>query len=396
MLPTGVLPPVLQALNTLDLKALAAGDGPGSGSGLTPPGGGVAPPIGQNGNPPYSASSPGESIETLDIVSDVIDWLKWFAKVAESLSDKSLQDRIRQLEALGPEKANEEVDRVAAETAKLGADKLDKRGDNTYSQAVFELNKLAKELGLPPSERLGMLMNLSYEVFTDPAKARWRLDTAMDHLRSGNAAYAEYNTYYNKYGKAKDANARRAYLNAAESAFRSAGDAYRAALSTMTESVSINQGHIRQAYWRGVSLKTFDTVSKFVLPYAAGLADGLGRTAKQSDLAEYFPSSVAAGARNAGTALLVFGAALDVFAVSNDTGCKNKWAGAVIGVGAKTAMSAFVGNLIGNQAERMMKSSANENIRYSRGMGGGLVGAAASIVVDQFAGKSLTQTACGL
>lgn len=29
---------------------------------------------------------------------------------------------------------------------------------------------------------------------------------------------------------------------------------------------------------------TPDTVSKFVLPYAAGLADGLGRTTKQSEL----------------------------------------------------------------------------------------------------------------
>lgn len=239
-------------------------------------------------------------------------------------------------------------------------------------------------------------MNLSYEVFTDPDKARWRLDTAMDHLRSGNAAYAEYNTYYNKYEKAKDANARRAYLNAAESAFGSAGDAYRAALSTMTESVSINQGHIRQAYWRGVSLKTFDAISKFVLPYAAGLADGLGRTAKQPELAEYFPNSVGAGARNAGTALLVFGAALDVFAVSNDTGCKNKWAGAVIGVGAKTGLAAWAGNLAADRAERMLQNAKNENIRYSRGLAGGLVGAGISVVVDNTIGKAIVSSACKL
>ncbi|WP_147372584.1 hypothetical protein [Calidithermus terrae] len=48
-LPTGVLPPVLQALNTLDLRAPTVEGKPGSG--LTPPGGGVAPPIPIRGVP---------------------------------------------------------------------------------------------------------------------------------------------------------------------------------------------------------------------------------------------------------------------------------------------------------------------------------------------------------
>ncbi|MCV4777440.1 hypothetical protein OFM21_32175, partial [Escherichia coli] len=38
-LPTSVLPPALQALDALDLRAPAPQDNPGAGSGLTPPGG---------------------------------------------------------------------------------------------------------------------------------------------------------------------------------------------------------------------------------------------------------------------------------------------------------------------------------------------------------------------
>ncbi|WP_147372585.1 hypothetical protein [Calidithermus terrae] len=61
-LPTGVLPPVLQALNTLDLRAPTVEGKPGSG--LTPPGGGVAPPIPIGGVPaPIDTVTPPVAID---------------------------------------------------------------------------------------------------------------------------------------------------------------------------------------------------------------------------------------------------------------------------------------------------------------------------------------------
>ncbi|WP_157202859.1 polymorphic toxin-type HINT domain-containing protein [Calidithermus chliarophilus] len=173
--PASVLPPVLQALNTLDLRAPTAGGKPGSG--LTPPGGGVVPPIGgvpapiDTVVPPIGGNSPDrrdvrpledECTASCNYDSDG-DGFADSHKPATN-DDASNKNQKEQDKKTG---APQQADWVTSQTVKDVNGRFRNDPDRArLEQAVKDINRLAEQAGVDPRDRAKLMLDLNLAVNT--------------------------------------------------------------------------------------------------------------------------------------------------------------------------------------------------------------------------------------